>query len=89
MFVKPDLSSAERQSWYAGSGATERHCTYPWRSVFVDANADVYPCGFMFFKVGNLLEDPMEAIWNGERMVRFRNEVARGLFPACTRCCKL
>jgi len=89
VFVKPDLSSAERQSWYAGSGASGRHCTYPWRSVFVDANADVYPCGFMFFKVGNLLEEPMDAIWNGERMVRFRREVARGLFPACTRCCKL
>ncbi|MCB9729386.1 MAG: radical SAM protein [Deltaproteobacteria bacterium] len=89
VFVKPNLDASERDAWYSADGEQKRHCTYPWRSLFVSAGGDVYPCLFMFYKVGNLLEEPLEAIWNGDRMVRFRKEVGTALFPACARCCKL
>jgi MoaA/NifB/PqqE/SkfB family radical SAM enzyme len=89
VIIKPNLDKDERQNWYRAEGVQKRHCTYPWRSLFVSASGDVYPCNFMFYKVGNLLEQPLGAIWNGDRMVRFRKEVGTALFPACSRCCKL
>ncbi|MEZ4268624.1 MAG: radical SAM protein [Myxococcota bacterium] len=89
VIVKPNLDATERQSWYRGDGEQKRHCTYPWRSLFVSASGDAYPCNFMFYKVGNLLEQPLDTIWNGDRMVRFRKDVGTALFPACARCCKL
>jgi len=89
VLLKPNLRGREIPSWYGGDGAQRRHCTFPWRSLFVTAQGDVMPCQFLHYKVGNLLEQPMEEIWNGERFVRFRREIAKGLFPACARCCKL
>lgn len=89
VFVKPNLSPAERREWYSPSGRQARHCTVPWRSLFVSARGDAYPCLFMQTKVGNLLEEPLAAIWNGEPMVRFRREVGAALMPGCARCCKL
>jgi MoaA/NifB/PqqE/SkfB family radical SAM enzyme len=89
VFIKPNLSPAERREWYSPSGRQQRHCTVPWRSLFVSARGDAYPCLFMQTKVGNLLETPLADLWNGDRMVRFRREVGAALMPGCARCCKL
>jgi hypothetical protein len=89
VFVKPNLGPQERLGWYSDKGAPGRTCVYPWRSLFVGANGDAYPCLFMLRKVGNLVEQPLAEIWNGEPMVAFRQELKHDLFPACVRCCKL
>ena len=89
ILLKPNLRGREINRWYGGPGATGRHCTFPWRSLFVTARGDVFPCQFMHYRLGNLLEEPLEGIWNGERMVKFRRAVQSNLLPACTRCCKL
>jgi len=51
-------------------------------------NGDVVSCKFFpEFRVGNLHDDGLEAIWHGERFDRVRETVTRcGLMPACAKC---
>lgn len=53
-------------------------CRQLWDTLTVDINGDVYPCcivGDPAHRVGNLLEQDFEAIWNGEIMQTLRRYV--------------
>lgn len=42
-------------------------CHYPWSSMYVSPNGDVkHCCNTNLTKLGNLLEQTVEEIWNGE-----------------------
>lgn len=65
-------------------------CTYPWSNVKINYKGDVSLC--LQYTLGNILEQPLEQMWNNSKAVRFRQtllrlERKRELFPACTRCC--
>lgn len=48
-------------------------CTFPWTTLFIYANAQVYPkCG-CDLSVGNLENDDLFDIWNGDTMQLYRN----------------
>lgn len=86
----PTLTDAEIGGWYSQSPfRTARKCLYPWRGILVDADAKVYPCSKIYLELGDLSQGDLMSIWNGETMKRFRGRLKKGLFPACSRCCKL
>jgi len=62
-------------------------CTDPWTTVHIHANGDVTPCGFSTRKMGNLNENTLQEIWNGENYFKLRSRMyARSKLPECESC---
>ena len=49
-------------------------------------NGDVYPCSFLPVKVGNIFEQSVDEIWNGESLKSFRNNGISKLSGKCSDC---
>jgi MoaA/NifB/PqqE/SkfB family radical SAM enzyme len=68
-----------------------RSCTDPWAMLMVKTEGTVIPAHGRCYAVpvGNVGEEPLEAIWNGPRLRAFRRALleAGGSLPACARCC--
>ena len=63
-------------------------CGAPWSGLNVSAYGDVFPC--FNYRMGNLRESTLGAIWNGHRYRNFRQVLRRqGLFAGCVGCCDL
>jgi Fe-coproporphyrin III synthase len=62
-----------------------QECNAPWKGCRILPDGTVSPC--LHLTVGNIADQPFAEIWNGDRMRRFRQIVARRLFPGCARCC--
>lgn len=86
---KPVLSPDEARAWYAPGYRSSRRCLFVWHSTNIDADGTVVPCQYYPLAMGNIRDQSLADIWNGERYKAFRREIRRGLFPGCARCCKL
>lgn len=67
-------------------------CISPWFVSEVMPNGDVAPCrDYPDYITGNLMEESLLDIWNGERYRKFRTALKNngGTFPICSRCCGL
>lgn len=60
-------------------------CNAPWVSTVVEADGDVRPC-FFHAPLGNINEQPLEAILNGPRAVAFRQNLDVERDPICRAC---
>ena len=60
-------------------------CNSPWKVCRILPDGTVSPC--LHLVTGNIADQPFPEIWNGPRMRRFRQIIARRLFPGCVRCC--
>lgn len=89
VFTKPILSDNELLNWYSNDFTLGRKCVFIWRSTFLNANGDVYPCQFLYIKMGNINDASMDQIWNNDLYVNFRRTLKKGLMPGCSRCCKV
>jgi radical SAM protein with 4Fe4S-binding SPASM domain len=67
------------------------NCVIPWVSAEIVANGDVAPCHVFYDLVlGNLHENSISEIWNGEKFQRFRNYMELKKFMSiCPGCCIL
>ncbi len=86
----PPLSSGQVQSYYRDLTTLfhDKRCSGPWLWLEVYPNGDIYPCHeFPDYRVGNILTDGFEQVWNGPRFRKFRCQLMlhRG-FPGCTAC---
>ena len=64
-----------------------RPCTFPFSSLFINPQGDVYPC--LSVRWGNVKELALREIWNGEKACTFRRALRKnGVFPACQMCCE-
>ncbi len=72
---------------YYDSGLDLRQfeCRNAWNTAFVGRTGDVYPCWIL--RAGNIREQSLKAIWNGEKLRRFRQDCQRRLFAMCPGCC--
>ena len=62
-------------------------CSEPWATINVSAAGEVRTCCFNDTSFGSLLEQPAEAIWNGEAYGLLRRDHAAGRTPdGCGRC---
>ncbi|MFN8628684.1 MAG: radical SAM protein [Candidatus Binatia bacterium] len=76
-------------NWARGWYRPDRgDCREPHRQALVLANGDVHPCNIVEYThepvVGNLFEEALATIWNGQRWCNFR----RDLHPRCE-CCPM
>lgn len=87
----PNLSREEiRRRYDDDSYAYANKCFYPWFHVRINPYGDVYPCGPISMKMGNVTEESLRAVWNGRRYRDFRRLLKKQqLFPKCTKCCAL
>lgn len=57
-------------------------------SVTVIENGDILICPFIHKKLGNILKDDIEKIWNSEKTKKLRKNILRSnLLPICRKCC--
>jgi radical SAM protein with 4Fe4S-binding SPASM domain len=70
-------------------------CRRPWSLMYISANGNVLPCCFSPFTttdyegliLGNAFQDPLNAIWNGERYRHFRAALdSESPWESCDRC---
>ena len=66
-------------------------CLSPWTSIDITASGDVAPCHIFYDLVfGNLNENTIFDIWNGEKFKKFRKYFNQNnLLPVCYGCCIL
>lgn len=86
----PTLTDTEIVTWYSGPRfSTQRRCLYPWRGILIDADGKLYPCSKIYLELGDTNNKNVFVVWNSMVMRKFRKKLRKGLFPACSRCCKL
>lgn len=58
--------------------------------IFVDPYGNIFPCtNFDNLLMGNIKEENLFKIWQGEKYRRFRKQLRSDLFPSCRHCCHL
>jgi hypothetical protein len=79
-------SPEEVNAYFSGTRDQSKYeCPLPWYWFFVDPKGDAYICPR--YKVGNLLDEGLDDVWNGGRARAFRKALAaRGSFPGCAGC---
>ena len=88
-YFVPDLQPEDLPNYYTKTAPLKsgRKCIVPWMRADILPNGDVYPCiDYPDYIVGNINETPLMELWNGERYVKFRQALMRGLFGICGRC---
>lgn len=86
----PSLRVTEIENWYSrGRFSTQRKCLFPWRGILVDASGKIFPCSKIYLELGDANSQEVFYAWNSDKMEKFRRNLKKGLFPACSRCCKL
>ncbi len=62
-------------------------CLVPYNRIDILQNGDVSACKlFKEFSVGNIYDESLGDIWEGEKMKKMREKLKCGLMPACSKC---
>jgi len=89
-FSSQNLEAYLTSNWDQMTDVYEK-CIIPWVSTEIVANGDVAPCHIFYDLVlGNLYENSITDIWNGEKYKKFRDYMELKKFmPICPGCCIL
>lgn len=60
-----------------------KYCERPFQHVYIMPNGDVRCCSWTTKKIGNLLENTLEEIWNSPAAEEIRESVRDGSFRFC------
>jgi radical SAM protein with 4Fe4S-binding SPASM domain len=86
----PDLEHMDLIHYYSEGPCIKKRCVAPLRGVVIKPNGDVLFCPDEWiddFVLGNIREQDIAEIWNGEKARIFRSALYREKqFPACKRC---
>ncbi|MBS7656554.1 MAG: radical SAM protein [Candidatus Bathyarchaeia archaeon] len=94
LFV-PDLKTDEIKKYYhePENFFGYKNCVTPWFELDIMPNGDIVTCrDFPDYITGNIKEQSILDIFNGERHRKFRQALRscqNGVFPICSRCCGL
>jgi radical SAM protein with 4Fe4S-binding SPASM domain len=71
-------------------------CYVGWFQTYITVDGTVIPCSHCYYQVGNLLDTPFKAIWNGTKMKKFRRhginlirENSPFKYCDCPNCCRI
>lgn len=90
----PDVWSRRLADYYQGTAPRNLHlvCTKVVAHLpgfRVDHLGNAHHCGMIRHSFGNLLEQPIEEIWNSQEYQQYRRLLLdKRLLPLCKRCCK-
>ena len=90
----PDVWSRKLHEYYHGTAPEHLHLVCAkvvtdTPTFRLDHLGNVHHCGVIRRPFGNLLEQPIEEIWNSEEYRRYRQLLLdKRLLPVCKRCCK-
>ncbi len=89
-FSSQNLEAYLTSNWDQMTDVYEK-CIIPWVSTEIVANGDVAPCHIFYDLVlGNLHENSIVDIWNGDKYKRFRDYMeSKKFMPICPGCCIL
>jgi len=89
--VQPRVYDRHPDSYFNGS--LRQDVKVGCKDIFtcrIDAQGNVIFCPIIKTKMGNLLEKPIDQIWNSERFKKMRSNLLKSnLTPVCKRCCRL
>ncbi len=78
VFFSPEFNDGHTDD-ATGSNLTVCDCTYPWRWIMITSDGEVAACCFMSRPaLGNMYEQSLDEIWNGEVMQDLREHISRG-----------
>lgn len=60
-----------------------KFCEKPFNFFYTLPGGDVWPCGWMHYKIGNLMTQTTEEIWNSEEAKKARESIIDGSFRYC------
>lgn len=85
----PGLTAAQIQSHYANEVSMHDYtCAAPWTGMNISPQGEVFPC--FNYRIGNLRQNRLMELWNGERYRKFRRTLmVKGQFAGCQGCCDL
>jgi radical SAM protein with 4Fe4S-binding SPASM domain len=89
--IEPPLPQETYPALYDGTirNTTRLFCR-EMTNLYIDPAGNLVHCGFLRRTFGNVLDQPVEAIWNSAPLREFRKKLVDGnLAPVCRRCCKL
>jgi radical SAM protein with 4Fe4S-binding SPASM domain len=88
---EPPLPAETYPALYDGTiRSTTRLFCRELTNLYIDPAGNLVHCGFLRRKFGNVLDQPVEAIWNSAPLREFRKRLLDGnLASVCRRCCKL
>jgi MoaA/NifB/PqqE/SkfB family radical SAM enzyme len=87
---RPKVHPQLIENYYTPGAKLDGRCFYPFLHARVSFSGKMYFCPFIRIEVGDLTQNTMEEIWNGEKYVSMRRKLAEnGIFPVCRRCCKV
>lgn len=72
-------------AFYGQNPFPYKKCNAPWVSTVVEADGTVRPC-FFHAPLGNIRKEPLSAILNSEKAIRFRKDLDIDKDPICARC---
>ena len=87
---RPKVHEPLMDSYYTPGTKLNGRCLYPFLHARVSFSGKVFFCPFIRVEVGDLTQNSLEEVWNGERYVEMRRRLLEhGIFPVCRRCCKV
>lgn len=91
VIFKPILDEGGMANWYGDGFHSTKKCIYPWVSMRIAPDGDVFCCPIILMRIGNVKEDKVKELFNNDRFKFFRQllKEENGQFPVCARCCKL
>ncbi len=88
--IQPSLKVAELEDFISGNSKTAMNrsqCLGLANRIDILADGSAGPCKFFpEFSVGNLNEESLMEIWQGEKYNKIRKEIKCGLMPICSKC---
>lgn len=80
-------------NYYNSDWNENSRCSYPWSRTVISPYGEVFPCvnlSMVDCKLGNIKDNGLAEIWNGELYRMFRRTLKRNkLFPLCSKCCHI
>ena len=89
LFEKVEDSVSRDKEWipegtsydnYTNLGAGKDFCEKPWKTMTINWNGDVVPCGAIYdcekYSFGNLMEESFSQVWNGKKFVEARKIIS-------------
>ena len=87
---RPAQSYEHLEKYYTPDQPLRGQCFYPYFGGRITYDGKVHFCPFIRVEMGDVREQPLEAIWNNEKFVGLRKKLLEhGIFPVCRRCCKV